>query len=183
VSFKSNARPTVSCVLALSAVFCTALVASSGPVQADDSAKFFESVLAQSPVAKSADFSKTPRNNLGADLSARGENPTASDSITGGSGIRWVAAAGCLDNALKAVLAEVAAQYGEVVVNSTCRSQGHNAGVGGAPHSYHLSGSAVDFRVHGNVAGAAAFLNSRVGGYRHYGGGLFHVDTGPRRPM
>jgi hypothetical protein len=164
--------------MALSAVFCSALVVSHS-VLAENGDRFFDSVLSKSSSAAANDFSKTPRSNLGADLGARDDK----ESVTGASGVRWVAAAGCLDNALKSVLAEVAAQYGEVVVNSTCRSQGHNAEVGGAPHSYHLSGNAVDFRVHGNVAGAAAFLNSRVGGYRHYGGGLFHVDTGPRRPM
>jgi hypothetical protein len=28
-----------------------------------------------------------------------------------------------------------------------------------------------------------AYLRSTVGGLKHYGGGLFHIDTGPRRPM
>jgi hypothetical protein len=163
-------------VTALSSLFWSASVMSSNPVHADDSDRFYDGVFSPSGAAK--DFSN--RSNLGADL---GKPQDDKDSVSGGSGIRWVASAGCLGADLKAVLAEVAAQYGEVVVNSTCRSQGHNAEVGGAPHSYHLSGNAVDFRVNGNVAGAAAFLNSRVGGYRHYGGGLFHVDTGPRRPM
>jgi hypothetical protein len=27
----------------------------------------------------------------------------------------------------------------------------------------------------------AAYVRSRVGGFKHYGGGLFHIDTGPRR--
>jgi hypothetical protein len=119
------------------------------------------------------------RSNLGADL---GE-PAEPKSLSGGGGISWSADAGCLNGDLRAVLAEVAANYGAVTVNSTCRSHGHNAAVGGAAHSYHLSGNAVDFRVHGNVAGAAAFLNDRVGGLKHSGGGLFHIDTGPRRPM
>ena len=66
-------------------------------------------------------------------------------------------------------------------VNSTCRSHGHNARVGGAPKSYHLSGDAADFRVFGNVSATYSFLQSRVGGLKHYGGGLFHIDTGPRR--
>ncbi len=77
----------------------------------------------------------------------------------------------------------VAANYGSVTVSSTCRSKGHNAAVGGAKKSYHLSGSAVDFRVHGNSSAAYAYLRSSgaVGGLKHYGGGLFHIDTGPRR--
>ncbi len=115
----------------------------------------------------------------GADFSA----PKPGRSLSGGGGISWAANAGCLNGTLRGVVASVASNYGSVTVNSTCRSSGHNARVGGAPKSYHLSGDAVDFRVHGNVSGAASYLASLGGGYKHYGGGLFHVDTGPRRPF
>jgi hypothetical protein len=103
-------------------------------------------------------------------------------SITGG-GVRWVASAGCLNSSLRAVIYSVASSYGSVTVSSTCRSRGHNARVGGAHKSQHLTGNAVDFRVHGNVRGAYAYLAGagRIGGFKHYGGGLFHIDTGPRR--
>ena len=103
-------------------------------------------------------------------------------SITGG-GVRWVASSGCLNGTLRSVIYSVAASYGSVTVSSTCRSRGHNARVGGARRSQHLTGSAVDFRVHGNVRGAYAYLSGpgRVGGFKHYGGGLFHIDTGARR--
>ncbi len=104
-------------------------------------------------------------------------------SLSGGSGVRWVAPAGCLNGALKSVVAQVAANYGHVTVSSTCRSRKRNASVGGAKKSHHLTGNAVDFRVRGNVKGAYAFLSGHgsVGGFKHYGGGLFHIDTGPRR--
>ena len=100
-----------------------------------------------------------------------------------GSGIRWAASSGCLNSTLRSVVAQVAASYGPVTVNSTCRSRRHNARVGGARRSQHLTGDAVDFRVNGNVRGAIAYLRGagRVGGFKHYGGGLFHVDTGARR--
>ncbi|MCB1510288.1 MAG: DUF882 domain-containing protein [Hyphomicrobiaceae bacterium] len=102
--------------------------------------------------------------------------------ITGGSGrVQWVASAGCLNRRLRAVVYHVARNYGRVRVNSTCRSRRHNRRVGGARRSHHLNGNAVDFRVFGNVRGAARYLRSAAGGYKHYGGGLFHVDTGPRR--
>jgi hypothetical protein len=104
-------------------------------------------------------------------------------SLSGGGGIRWIASAGCLASSLRSVIAEVAARFGSVTVNSTCRSRGHNARVGGAPRSLHLTGDAADFRVHGNVGAVAAFLRGRVGGMKHYGGGLFHIDTGGRRPF
>lgn len=109
--------------------------------------------------------------------------PAAKPSLGSGGGIRWAASSGCLNGALRSVVAQVAASYGSVTVNSTCRNRGHNARVGGARHSHHLTGNAVDFRVHGNIRGAVAFLrgSGRVGGFKHYGGGLFHIDTGPRR--
>lgn len=105
------------------------------------------------------------------------------ESVAGGGGVRWAASPSCLNGTLRSLVAQVAASYGSVTVASTCRSKGHNRRVGGARHSHHLTGSAVDFRVHGNVRGAIAFLAGpgRVGGYKHYGGGRFHIDTGPRR--
>ena len=108
--------------------------------------------------------------------------PKAKKSLSGGS-VNWTASAGCLDSSLKAIVYEVAANYGPLRVNSTCRSRGHNASVGGAPKSKHLSGDAVDFRVFGNVGAVYAFLksNGSVGGLKHYGGGLFHIDNGDRR--
>jgi hypothetical protein len=103
-------------------------------------------------------------------------------SLSGG-GVRWAASSGCLDSGIKAVIYQVASNFGPVTVNSTCRNRGHNRSVGGAPKSKHLSGDAADFRVHGNVRGVYAFLKSSgsVGGLKHYGGGLFHIDNGDRR--
>ncbi len=108
--------------------------------------------------------------------------PQPKTSLTGG-GVRWIASASCLDPRLKAIVYAVASNYGHVTVNSTCRSRKHNRRVGGARRSQHLTGSAVDFRVRGNHRAAYAYLrsNSAVGGFKHYGGGLFHIDTGPRR--
>lgn len=104
-------------------------------------------------------------------------------SITGGGGVKWVANAGCLDGSLKSVIYQVASNYGPVTVSSTCRSKSHNSRVGGAPRSKHLTGDAADFRVHSNVSATYAYLRSSgsVGGLKHYGGGLFHIDNGDRR--
>lgn len=104
-----------------------------------------------------------------------------SRSITGGGGVIWVARQGCLNGRLRAAIHHVARNYGRVRVNSTCRSRRHNRRVGGASRSYHLTGDAADIRIWGNVRGAARYLRTVVGGYKHYGGGLFHIDTGPRR--
>ena len=100
----------------------------------------------------------------------------------GGGGVRWVASSGCLNGALQSAIAE-ASQYGRVTVSSTCRSHAHNARVGGAPRSKHLTGDAADFRVSGNTSAVYAALrsNGSLGGVKHYGGGLFHIDTGPKR--
>jgi Peptidase M15 len=108
--------------------------------------------------------------------------PAPKKSLSGG-GVRWVASSGCLDGSLKSVIYQVAANYGPVTVSSTCRSKGHNRAVGGARKSKHLSGDAADFRVSGNVSSVYSYLrnNGSVGGLKHYGGGLFHIDNGDRR--
>jgi Peptidase M15 len=99
-------------------------------------------------------------------------------SATGG-GVRWVASSSCLNGSLVGLVQSIAANYGPVTVSSTCRSRGHNASVGGAKRSQHLTGDAVDFRVHGNYGGV--YVRANAGGVHHYGGGLFHADTGPKR--
>lgn len=118
--------------------------------------------------------------SLGGGFSAA---PSTAPAVGGGGGIRWAASSGCLNSGLRSVVAGVASMFGGVTVNSTCRSRGHNRRVGGARQSLHLSGNAVDFRVRGNWRGVWAYLRSSggVGGMKHYGGGLFHIDTGARR--
>jgi hypothetical protein len=110
------------------------------------------------------------------------QDPANLPSLSG-EPIRWLASPDCLAEPLRAVLAEVAANFGPLRVNSTCRSKPHNSRVGGAPRSYHLTGNAVDFRISGAVQPVLDFLAGKrtVGGLKHYGFGIFHIDTGPRR--
>lgn len=120
--------------------------------------------------------------SLGNEGHAR-SRPSRSVASSGGGNIIWQASSGCLNGALRSIVHQVSTMA-TVRVSSTCRSHGHNARVGGAKRSQHLTGDAVDFRVLGGNSGAVyAYLrsNSSVGGLKHYGGGLFHVDTGPRR--
>lgn len=106
----------------------------------------------------------------------------AQTAVTGGDArINWVANRSCLSKRLQAVIRHVALNFASVRVNSTCRSRRHNRRVGGARRSWHLKGRAADIRVFGNIRKAARYLRRVVGGYKHYGGGLFHIDTGPRR--
>lgn len=107
---------------------------------------------------------------------------TNSRQMTGGN-ITWQASSNCLSGSLRRVINDVVANFGPVTVTSTCRSASQNRAAGGADHSYHLNGEAVDFRTDGNTAAVYAHLsaNGGVGGLKHYGGGLFHIDTGPRR--
>ena len=118
--------------------------------------------------------------NVKADTAEREQRPRRSQS---GGSVNWIADSGCLNGTLRGIIGSLASNYGPVTVNSTCRSRSRNASVGGAPKSYHLQGEAVDFRMNGNVSAAYASLrnNGNVGGLKHYGGGLFHIDTGPRR--
>jgi hypothetical protein len=104
-------------------------------------------------------------------------------SLSGGA-VRWGASPSCLDSRLRTVINQVASIFGPVKVNSTCRSRTHNAKVGGATHSKHLTGEAADFSVRSNKRAVLAYLqkNPTVGGLKLYGGdGHFHIDTGPRR--
>jgi hypothetical protein len=100
-----------------------------------------------------------------------------------GAAIVWRASSDCLAFALRTVLVELAASFGPLRVNSTCRSRSHNARVGGAKRSFHLTGNAADFRIAGSARPVLAFLRARpdVGGIKHYGQGVFHIDTGARR--
>ena len=89
----------------------------------------------------------------------------------------------CVPRSLKRVLNRVADTYGPVTVHSTKRWWLENWLKGGARNSYHLKCQAVDFSVAGNPASVIAFLKAQpeVGGYAHYPGGHYHIDTGPRR--
>ncbi len=89
----------------------------------------------------------------------------------------------CVPGRLKAVLGQVARKYGRVTINSTNRSKVLNRKVGGKRGSYHLKCAAVDFRVNGSTKGLIRFLANHdlVGGYKRYGSGFYHIDTGPKR--
>lgn len=95
---------------------------------------------------------------------------------------RWHASRGCLNPTLRRIVGQVAKRFGPVTVNSTCRSARRNAAVGGARHSHHLRGNAVDFSVKGNARAVQAYLRNQksVGGLKFYGS-HFHIDGGPRR--
>ncbi len=136
----------------------------------------------------SSDDQPQSRRSKGTQVASLGttrtdESPRRRAPVTGSGNVSWVASSGCLNGSLRSVITGLASSYGGVTVSSTCRSAGHNRSVGGAPRSMHLSGDAADFRIHGNVGAAYASLrsNGSVGGLKHYGGGLFHIDTGARR--
>ena len=184
---------TLAC-LALGAV---AFLSQPGEAQADSGREWLEAMFAKPSSVQTFD----PPQKLGVHVPQerrRGGRPkhvrTASlgpvpvptlpaGSATGEHRIRWAANAQCLASSLRTVIAHIAANYGSVRVSSTCRGHERNRRVGGARRSYHLSGNAADFRVFGNVRAALAYLRTAVGGLKHYGGGLFHIDTGPRRRM
>lgn len=121
--------------------------------------------------------------SLGDEVYTPRRGPSRSVAQSGSGGIVWNAPSGCLNGTLRSVLADVS-HIATIRVNSTCRSSGHNAAVGGAHRSYHLTGDAADFRVLGGNSRAVYALlrsNGSLGGIKHYGGGLYHIDTGPRR--
>ncbi len=160
-------------------------VASLGRVSAPAATAATPNSIVQPP--KSAEPAPTGAPANGHVVASLGATPASPPTATApklsGAQINWVASANCLASSLRSVLAEVAALFGPVRVNSTCRSKAHNARVGGASHSYHLTGNAVDFRMRGNIRAVSQFLlhKTSVGGFKHYGAGVFHIDTGPRR--
>jgi Peptidase M15 len=204
------ARKVVAIVITAAAVFGSALFAAPDRAKAQDSwaNQVIADMRAQEAAQKRATLPKaaklgggslvstTPPKqitsrekpkpetrvaSLGRSAPVERERP-ARKSLSGGS-INWLASSGCLDSTLRSVLGAIAATFGQVTVNSTCRSKSHNARVGGAPRSKHLSGDAADFRVSGSTSAVYAYLrsNGNVGGLKHYGGGLFHIDNGDRR--
>ena len=117
-------------------------------------------------------------------LASLGSDAAKRSSASGGA-VRWGASPSCLDSRLRQVINQVAANFGPVRVNSTCRSRTHNAKVGGAIHSKHLTGDAADFSVSPKSKPAVLGWLRRqpsVGGLKLYADrGHFHIDTGPRR--
>lgn len=133
--------------------------------------------------AKSSKSRNVRVASLGNEVYAPKRSRSRSVATSGSGNIVWNASASCLNGTLRSALAEVS-HVASIRVNSTCRSRSHNAAVGGAKHSHHLTGDAVDFRVlSGNSRAVYAALhnNGSLGGIKHYGGGLYHIDTGPRR--
>ena len=119
-------------------------------------------------------------------LASLGGNDVAPAKRSSSDGaVRWGASPACLDSRLRQVINQVASNFGPVKVNSTCRSRTHNARVGGATRSKHLTGDAVDFSVSSNKPAVLGWLRRQpsVGGLKLYAGGRghFHIDTGQRR--
>jgi hypothetical protein len=135
------------------------------------------------PHCRGAGYPQTKWHQASLGPAARHETRSPAPHEPTGWSINWRASASCLADPLRAVLGLVAEAFGPLTVNSTCRSPAHNRRVGGAPRSYHLTGNAVDFRVPSSFGEVHAFLKKmrKVGGLTHYGDGVFHIDTGPRR--
>lgn len=140
-------------------------------------------IMHQPAVAEPSGPSRKPRGVQVASLGGSDTAPTERSSISAGT-VRWGASPSCLDARLRTVIDQVAANFGPVKVNSTCRSRSHNARVGGATRSKHLTGAAADFSISRKKTAVLGWLRRHpsVGGLKLYGrDGHFHIDTGPRR--
>lgn len=91
-----------------------------------------------------------------------------------------------LDRQLLALIAALEAQFhAKAVIVSGCRSKAHNAAVGGARHSFHLSCMAADIIIPGvspEIVRAFALEMPGRGGVGTYCGmAIVHIDAGPAR--
>lgn len=142
------------------------------------------------------EYTSLPSNDRINDPSTTGSLPNASGSLgartlsgfaslvaKGTITLRASAPTNCLPGNLTQVVADLAAKFGPVSVESTHRTSGRNARAGGARHSLHLSCRAIDFRVRTRTSGVMAYLRSRaeVGGLKIYRNGIIHIDNGERR--
>ena len=74
----------------------------------------------------------------------------------------------------------------ELKINSGCRCPKHNAAVGGAPHSEHLTGDAADIKAAGKSPLELYLAAEQVTCFAHGGIGIYladfiHVDIRPAR--
>jgi hypothetical protein len=146
--------------------------------------------LAEGGEAPPAQYVNLPSRDQAGDLATTGSLP-GPHGAAGFHGrveqgriiVRAIAPTKCLPGNLRDVVADVAARFGTVSIESTHRSPSRNWRAGGARRSLHLSCRAVDFRVRGRARGVLAYLLSRpeVGGLKVYRNGIIHVDNGVRR--
>lgn len=143
----------------------------------------------------SAEYASLPSNDRVSDPAATGSLPSTSrlgarslsgfhNHIAKGTiALRETTPTSCLPGDLRQVIADVAARFGPVSIQSTHRSTSRNRRVGGARHSLHLSCRAVDFRIRTQTRSVMAYLHSRpeVGGLKIYRNGIIHIDNGSRR--
>lgn len=91
-----------------------------------------------------------------------------------------------LDPVLLTLIAVLEAQFHtKPVIVSGCRSQQHNAAVGGARHSFHLSCAAADIIIPGvspeTLRAFALTMPGRGGVGTYCGMSIVHIDAGPVR--
>ena len=86
----------------------------------------------------------------------------------------------CLPSELRAVLADVAAQFGEVTVVSTHQLNTVNHSAGSIREQLHHDCKAVDIRpARGRIEEIKAYLRTRreIGGLESYRNGIIHMDV------
>lgn len=155
---------------------------------------FAAPAMAEGGDGPSLEYANLPSHTRLRDPDTTGSLPNASHGLRGSSGfyshvsqgsiaLRQTVPVNCLPGALRNVLADVAAKFGPVSIQSTHRTRTHNRRAGGARSSLHLSCRAIDFRVRARARGVMAYLRSRpeVGGLKIYRNGIIHIDNGSRR--
>jgi len=166
--------------------------ASVAPSKAPPRTRTHSKTRAHPKPLPKVEYTSLPSNDRITDPAATGSLPDAgtlapprfASLVSQGTiKLRATAPIRCLPGNLLAVIADLAAKFGPVSIESTHRSQNRNRRAGGARHSLHLSCRAIDFRVKARARDIMAYLSARpeVGGLKRYRNGIIHIDNGARR--
>ncbi len=183
MNIRSRLSRTPCLALASSAFFLSGLWPAQTRAESENATPLPPAQYSNLPSGDPATTGSLPGPGGLPDAGVRNPSGFQAQVAQGSITLRASAPTNCLPGDLREVVADVAARFGPVSVESTHRTRGHNRRAGGAGGSMHLACRAVDFRVRARARGVMAYLSARpeVGGLKVYRSGIIHIDNGSRR--